>query len=48
MFVSLKKQKMVSGESREDPVKVETLLMKVGHKKRKDSSCPVQTVSKLG
>ncbi|KAL1129190.1 hypothetical protein AAG570_013720 [Ranatra chinensis] len=34
-----------SGISQEEPVKVETLLLKICHKKRKDVSCPVMTVS---
>lgn len=34
-----------SSQGQEDPVKVETLLLKVCHKKRKDVSCPVLTVS---
>ncbi|XP_054285941.1 polycomb protein suz12-B-like isoform X2 [Macrosteles quadrilineatus] len=33
------------GESQPDPVQVETLLLKICHKKRKDVSCPVQTKS---
>ncbi|KAK9502360.1 hypothetical protein O3M35_011150 [Rhynocoris fuscipes] len=31
--------------SQQEPVKVETLLLKICHKKRKDVSCPVMTVS---
>lgn len=34
----------ITGQGQEDPVKVETLLLKVCHKKRKDVSCPVLTV----
>ncbi|XP_075225635.1 polycomb protein Su(z)12 [Lycorma delicatula] len=32
-------------ECHEEPVKVETLLLKICHKKRKEVSCPVMTVS---
>lgn len=37
----------VLGDTPKEPVKVETLLLKICHKKRKDSANPVMSVSYL-